>query len=199
MKKSQETTVISRYLQPWIALFCIFFFLALFGLLVWAVLWEDSVSAWECLIPMGIMVLLIVAMVGFCGLQRAAVSPEGVTLSVWRFPYKHIAAKDIRTVIRRASPTTKGRVELLAIAADTEEEIEARGEQALRKEPFIRHELKFREGRSDWRDLCIGAGPLGKRSIWVEYSPKRQELFQKMFPNAVFRTGKNMDDPPSRT
>ena len=144
------------------------------------------------------------------------ISPQGVAMTLCGIPLKKVDASALCTIVK--THTTNGRwpLDALALFSVPAEEMEADGERRLRKDPIRKGELKFREGRSDWGDMCMGMGfywdptfpipirrpesPLGrwKSGIWLEYSPEREELLRKTFPQAQFRTPKRYSDPPSR-
>ena len=104
-----------------------------------------------------------------------------------------------------------GTLVALAVFSIPAEEMEADGERRLRETVILKEELKFREGRSDWGDICMGVGfyrdlfpkdesPLGrwKSGIWLEFTPEREDLLRKAFPQAQYRTPKRYSAPPNR-
>ena len=74
--------------------------------------------------------------------------------------------------------------------------MEATGERKLSKRPFIRNEIKFQKGRSDWGDVCLRYGMDRRRTVWVEYAPDREDLLRRMYPHAQYRGAKYYHDPP---
>ena len=203
----KKTVSFSRILKPreYYLVTAIFAVLAVFA--VWAFLREDDVIL---AIATGAICLVLTAIFLVTALLRVNVSAHGVSLSLCGITLKKICASDLRTIVK--TRTTNGRwpLKALAVFSAPAEEMEANGEQRLRKKAILKEELKFREGRSDWSDVCMGVGfyrepfrkgesPLGrwKSGIWLEFSPEREELLRRTFPQAEYRVPKRYSDPLS--
>lgn len=198
MKRTNARKGIPAMLKPWEGVVITLFILALYGLLVWAMIWDTGRSnIWTFLIIAGVMLMFPIGLFASASVARVTIDTEWVTLRMWNFVVKRIALKDVHTLIQHQprgyarSPMT-----LLVITSDSPEQMESRGEKALGNMLFARTELRFLMVRPDWKDLCLGAGLSKRHSIWVEYSPERQQLFKELLPNCEFRISKHYTDPP---
>ena len=207
MNKTQDTMSFSRIVKAKEYGLVAGLLAAIGVFLVWLSVKENDVSYAIFIGPIyliGVTALLVTA------LLRVNISPQGVTMSLCGIPLKKVGA-DLCTIVK--TRTTSGRWPLVALAVFcvSSEEMEADGECRLRKKAILKEELKFRESRSDWGDVCMGVGfyrepfpklesPLGrwKSGIWLEFTPEREELLRKAFPQAQYRVPKRYSAPPTR-
>ena len=138
--------------------------------------------------------LAAVGILLFMGLLTVRLEPSGIRESIGPLTLKRISANEIHTVVRHFIP---GRVPIIVLAFSSlsPKELEMRGEARLRRDPKYRHTLKFREGKPDWGDLCLGCGFRRKGMLFIEYSEERKKLIQSLYPHAEFREAKQMEDP----
>ena len=160
---------------------------------------------------LGAILLIAVAALLVTALLRVNISAYGVSLSLCGIPLKKICASQVHTITRTEIPARWETLVALSLFSVSAEEMEANGERRLRKNTLLKGELKFRENRSDWGDVCMGVGfyrepfpkfetPLGrwKSGIWMEFSPEREEILRNAFPQAQYRVPKRYSDPSSR-
>ena len=212
MKTNAPSASFTRCVHPWEYWLLIIAILVLYGLYAWMSLWLYGTARLFSVITFGVLVLLGVLFLMRVFLERITISSNGITLSLCGFVLKHIDRENIRTVVKHNAPKGRTPLNVLLISPVSAREMEAEGERRLCKKALIRNELKFREGRSDWGDLCLGATfyrhdtllggyilncPAWKSAIWIEFSPERQALLREQFPNAEFREAKRYYDPPS--
>lgn len=203
MKTDQKSTSFARWAHPWEYRLAAVVLLGLYGFILWADARRKESDGLVLGILLGIPVLFCVCFLLVPSFVRITVSPEGVRVSIGRFTLRQVAAGDIRTVVKSFVPGGRGRPLIkLVISPVPVREMEADGERRLRKKAFVRDELKFREGRSDWGDLCLGArfgrwGCIWKNTFWIEFTPERQQLLRELFPDAAHREAKRYNDPPS--
>ena len=208
MNKAQDTMSFSRLTKPLEYALVAGLLVALAGFAVWAVVREGDIllsilMSVAFLVPVGLLVAI--------ALLRVKISSLGISLSLCGITLKKIKALDIHTITLTETSIRYGTLVALAVFSIPAEEMEADGERRLRKKVILREELKFREGRSDWGDVCMGVGfyrdlfpkdesPLGrwKSGIWLEFTPEREEVLRKSFPQAEYRVPKRYSDPPSR-
>ena len=208
MNKAQDTVSFSRLTKLLEYAPVAGLLVALAGFAVWAVVREGDILL---SILMGVAFLVPVGLLVAIALLRVKISSLGISLSLCGITLKKIKASDIHTITLTETSIRYGTLVALAVFSIPAEEMEADGERRLRKKVILREELKFREGRSDWGDVCMGAGfyrdlfpkdesPLGrwKSGIWLEFTPEREEVLRKSFPQAEYRVPKRYSDPPSR-
>ena len=208
MNKAQDTVSFSRLAKPLEYAPVAGLLVALAGFAVWAVVREGDILL---SILMGVAFLVPVGLLVAIALLRVKISSLGISLSLCGITLKKIKASDIHTITLTETSIRYGTLVALAVFSIPAEEMEADGERRLRKKVILREELKFREGRSDWGDVCMGVGfyrdlfpkdesPLGrwKSGIWLEFTPEREEVLRKSFPQAEYRVPKRYSDPPSR-
>ena len=208
MNKAQDTVSFSRLTKLLEYAPVAGLLVALAGFAVWAVVREGDILL---SILMGVAFLVPVGLLVAIALLRVKISSLGISLSLCGITLKKIKASDIHTITLTETSIRYGTLVALAVFSIPAEEMEADGERRLRKKVILREELKFREGRSDWGDVCMGAGfyrdlfpkdesPLGrwKSGIWLEFTPEREEVLRKSFPQAEYRIPKRYSDPPSR-
>ena len=208
MNKAQDTVSFSRLTKPLEYAPVAGLLVALAGFAVWAVVREGDILL---SILMGVAFLVPVGLLVAIALLRVKISSLGISLSLCGITLKKIKASDIHTITLTETSIRYGTLVALAVFSIPAEEMEADGERRLRKKVILREELKFREGRSDWGDVCMGVGfyrdlfpkdesPLGrwKSGIWLEFTPEREEVLRKSFPQAEYRIPKRYSDPLSR-
>ena len=208
MNKAQDTVSFSRLTKLLEYAPVAGLLVALAGFAVWAVVREGDILL---SILMGVAFLVPVGLLVAIALLRVKISSLGISLSLCGITLKKIKASDIHTITLTETSIRYGTLVALAVFSIPAEEMEADGERRLRKKVILREELKFREGRSDWGDVCMGVGfyrdlfpkdesPLGrwKSGIWLEFTPEREEVLRKSFPQAEYRVPKRYSDPPSR-
>ena len=208
MNKAQDTVSFSRVTKLLEYAPVAGLLVALAGFAVWAVVREGDILL---SILMGVAFLVPVGLLVAIALLRVKISSLGISLSLCGITLKKIKASDIHTITLTETSIRYGTLVALAVFSIPAEEMEADGERRLRKKVILREELKFREGRSDWGDVCMGVGfyrdlfpkdesPLGrwKSGIWLEFTPEREEVLRKSFPQAEYRVPKRYSDPPSR-
>lgn len=145
------------------------------------------------LIVLGVDVWLLLRV-----LPTVTVSAYGITLSIGKLVLKRVRTKDIQTV---AKVYIRGRnpIVILCITPTSDTVIEEKGKEKLKKKPLVKESIKFRENKSDWPDVCLGEGLQMIGKLWIEFTPERQQLLQKVFPNAAHREAKRYCDPPRFT
>ena len=208
MNQTQETMSFSRLRKPLEYALVAGLLVILAGFAVWAVVRQGDILlsiliTAAFLVPVGLLVAI--------ALLRVKISSQGISLSLCGITLKKIKASDIHTITLTETSIRYGTLVALAVFSIPAEEMEADGERRLRENVILKEELKFREGRSDWGDICMGMGfyrdlfpkdesPLGrwKSGIWLEFSPEREELLRKAFPQAQYRTPKRYSAPPNR-
>ena len=206
MNKEHGSVSFSRWAKPWKFRLAAGVLAVLVGSLIWA---DSTLDMAISLAPVTFVAIGFLLVQSF---QQISISNEGITLSLFGTVRRKIDFSEIRTLVKtymfggRYSPRTPA----LTVSSVSTEEMATTGEQLLRKKFLLREELKFREGRSDWGDLCIGAvfyptsflhgsnpGNIWRSGIWFEFTPEREQLILQRYPYAEYREPKRYDDPPS--
>jgi len=195
--KVQTNTTFTQWVKPWSYRIFAVVTLLLYGAFLLAGLAEGEPGYLLLIIPVGILMLFAAVFVALPAFTRVSVCTDGVTLSLWRFTLREIAAEDIKTIVKYEITFGRPPVTQLIISKEAAKDMEAAGERKLRKKSLIRHDLPFREGRSDWGDLCLGGGFQRKDTIWIEFSRERKQLLQRTFLHAEYREAKRYTDPPT--
>lgn len=208
---TNQTVSFARWVHPWEYRLVALVLLFLYGLLVWMNDGLYDKADVFLIVSLGVLFLFCIGYLVLPSFQRITVGPDGITLSLGQFVLRKIAITNIRTIVKHNAPSKRTPLVILLVSPIPVKEMEATGECELRKNPVIREELKFRKGRSDWGDLCLGGGfyrhglfrvkcvrniPAWKDAIWMEFSLERQQLLQKLFAHAEYREAKRYYDPP---
>lgn len=164
---------------------------ALFMIILMGIVGISVIPSWEPVgkilmgLALGGALISVAATLLRWGLTTVKLSEEGIEFYIGTVSYKKYRAEEIQTVAKLTTYTGKGGTIIkLVIQTQPAEALEATGEQALRKKPFASQDLKFRENRPDWKNVCLDAGLRKTGGSWIEYTPQRQQLLRELFPNA---------------
>ena len=124
------------------------------------------------------------------GLTTVAVGDENIEFCIGSFVYRKYRVADIQTVAKLTNCAGREAITKLVIQTKPADVLEAIGERSLRKKPIVLQELKFRENRPDWKDVCLDSGLRKTGGLWIEYTSQRQQLLQEVLPNAAHREAK---------
>ena len=162
------------------------------GFLLWLCFSEGN---HEIGVITGALFLILACILLFQGLRTVSLDASGMTEYIGPIKLKHLPASQIHTVIKYV---INGRqpITVLVFAKVSASVLETQGEKKLRKHFLFRHSLKFREGKPDWGDLCLGGGFHVRRMPYVEFSEERKALIQSLYPHAEYREAKRMHDVP---
>ena len=128
------------------------------------------------------------------GFTTVTVGDENIEFHIGTFVYRKYRVADIQTVAKLTDFVGRETIMKLVIQTKPADVLETIGEQSLRKKPFVSQELKFRENKPDWKDVCLDAGLRKTGGLWIEYTSQRQQLLQEMLPKAAHREAKPYTD-----